>query len=201
LKACTYCGAWIPDDSRVCSACNAIQDAAAAAPGPGGGASPPPSPSPVPAAPLPGNAAERRVKLLGTLYIVLGSLLLLTVAYSFVNVASGQFDRSLEEIQRQGDPRFKDLMKQVAEIVRQPWYLAVTHLVPFALGALYVWSGSRLRGLRGRGAAIGAAVAMIVLSPLEGQCCCCMFALPLGVFALVSLTRADVVALLDAPKP
>jgi hypothetical protein len=142
------------------------------------------------------------VRLLGLLYMILGGLMLLAVAYSFVNVATGQADRALADIERQFgrqvDPRMREMLTWALDLARAPWYMAVNHLVPFALGVVYVWSGSRLRALRGRGPAMAAAILMLVMSPCEGQCCCCMVAMPLGVYALVTLTRGDVVTLLRA---
>jgi hypothetical protein len=78
------------------------------------------------------------------------------------------------------------MIRTLSDLMLQPWYLAVIHAVPFLMGVFWVWAGSRLRNIEGRGPALVAAALLCL--PCAG--CCCLN-LPLGIYALVTLTRAD----------
>ena len=203
MKACGACGAWIPDDAAACPNCSKAVGGAPAAPGvdappglpgpgvdSGGGVAPgsgggPGSPDGEGAAFF-RRRAETRLRTLGTLYMVAGFLTLGLVAVSFYQNASGATLRSLEELERNPGPVGPELMRQVKDLAMQPWYLAVTHALPFLLGVFWAWSGSRLRSLEGRIPALVGAVFLL----LPCTTCCCLY-MPLGIYALVTLTRPD----------
>lgn len=188
MKACGGCGAYIPDGSRFCPSCGGPQaegPAAPASPGPAPvGPGEPPAPPPFDRGP-----AESRVRTLGVLYMVYGALLLAFVAWSFVNTASGKTLRDLAEIRVQAEPEVQRILIQVEEFYGEPAFLTLSHVIPFVLGILFLWAGNNLRSLRGRTAAIVAAVAALVLSLCQ-SCCCCL-GIPLGIYALFVLTRGD----------
>lgn len=192
MKACAKCGAYIPDESRFCPSCGAEQGVAAAAPPPGG---PEPVEGPPPEEAFDRAAAEGRIRTLGILYIVAGGLLLLATLISFVGAATGETLRTLEEVGRE-NPEFGELVERVKDLLLAPWFLTVEHLAPFSLGVFYVWTGIRLRDLRGRTAALVAAVLMVVLFPCQAGSCCCCVSVPLGVYALFLLTGAGAEAVL-----
>jgi len=118
--------------------------------------------------------------------MVAGFLALALVAVSFIQNASGATLRSMDELDRHPGLLPPELVAQWKDLLLQPWYLGVTHAVPFLLGVFWAWSGSRLRSLEGRGPAMAAAI--LLLLPCAGCCCLNM---PLGIYALVTLTRAD----------
>ena len=196
MKACGSCGAWVPDDAATCPNCGR---ATGSAPAP----APVPATTPAPSAPAPttppseaGDAlrrqGEERLKVLGGLYIACGVFALVMVAWSFINHASGAAQKSFDEIQRNPGPIDPEVLRMLTRFLFEPWYLALTHALPFAMGVLWTWSGVRLRSFEGRGPALASAFLMIL--PCAG--CCCLN-LPVGIYALVTLTRGDVVLALD----
>ncbi len=189
MKACPGCGTFVPDESRFCPSCGGGQDAGAAAP------APPPGGVPAAGEPAPPGptfdraAAEGRVRVLGVLYMVMGGLVLASVGVSVLQFAMGDPGGDLElELERTPDPQVRDFLQRLSGILRSTALVAVLHLVPLSLGALYAWSGWRLWKFRGSTPALVAAVCMVVVSPCSG--CCCL-SIPLGVYALFLLTRAD----------
>ncbi len=190
MKVCGSCGAWIPDDARSCPSCGTAPagEAPPAGPGPGAG----PAPGPVPGAPqgpvFDRGATEKRIRTIGTLFAVMGVLTVLMVLWNFIQAATGQTLRSIEELEKGPKLLPPEVVDTLKTLYQEPLYLAVSHAVPFALGAFWAWSGWRLRALQGRNAGIAASITLIALSPCSP--CCCL-SIPLGVFGLVVLGRGD----------
>ena len=207
MKACPGCSHWIPDDAAFCPSCGkATAPAPAAAPGP---TPPSPSPSgpalPEPKAPAPAPAfdrakAEARVRVLGVLYMVAGGLTILTEGYALAMLLSGRALKEAEAARGQppikGNPDYERVVDLYMDFIREPGLAAIPYFLALGLGAFYLWSGLQLRDLRGRTTAFVTAILLIVLFLCSAQCCGCCFTLPVGVAALIILTRADTVAVM-----
>jgi len=190
MRNCGACGTWIPNGAGSCPSCGRDPGRAAAppppAPPPAGGGGPPPEDRLL----LARRVAEARVRRLGVAFLVLGALVLLLVLLSFVQFATGEALRGIKEIREAEDDAFvQGMLRWFEDLYQEPWVLAVVHVVPFSLGALLVAAGNALRGLRGRALGIAAAIAAILFAPLTQACCC--VAVPLGIYALVVLSRGD----------
>ncbi len=184
MKVCGSCGAWIPDDATACPNCSRAV----------GGVVPPPPAAPGPVVPETDpdgfyrRRAEGRLRTLGTLYMVAGFLTLGYVALSFFEHASGAVLRTIEDLEKNPGPWPPDSLRRAKDLALVPWWLALSHAVPFLFGALWIGAGSSLRALRGRTSSlIGAA---LLLLPFPCSPCCCLL-MPLGIYALIVLTRAD----------
>jgi len=167
VKVCGPCGAWIPDDAASCPNC-----------GKGGKTEPPTAASP----------AKARLRTLGALYMAAGWMTLGLVAMSFLQHATGATLEAFDRLESDPGPLAPSTIREMKDLLLQPWYLALTHAVPFLLGCLWVWSGSRLRALRGWTSAM--AGAGLLLLPLPCSPCCCLL-MPLGIYAVIVLTREE----------
>jgi hypothetical protein len=172
VKVCGPCGAWIPDDATDCPNC-----------GKGGKTEPPAPPSPV----------KGRLRTLGGLYMAAGFVTLGLVAMSFLQHASGATLEAFDRLERDPGPLQPSTIREMKDLVLRPWYLALTHSVPFLLGCYWVWAGGRLRDLRGWTSAMAGAA--LLLLPVPCSPCCCLL-MPLGIYAVIVLTRAESEAIL-----
>jgi hypothetical protein len=205
VKACPGCSVWIPDDAGFCPSCGKALGPAAPPPA---GASPPssppappsstpspPSPGPEPAPAFGRAKAESRVRGLGLIYIVAGGLVVLFEGFGLANLLTGRTLEQALELREQppfkGNPDLERAAEIWIEWLGRSGLPAVPYVLGMLLGAFYLWSGLRLRDLRGRGMAIAAAIAMIVLFPFNAECCACCLSFPVGIAALFILTRAD----------
>ena len=193
MKACPKCSSWIPGAAAFCPSCGA------AAP-PADPAQPPARQEPSPQEPAPNpefdaGKAEARVRRLGTVYLVAGAVLLAFVALSFLQHATGQALGSLEAMLDDPNPDVARAARITKELYLTPWFLAVTHVVPFLFGVLFCWSGVLLRNLRGWTLGVVTSAAMIVFGVLTFFCCCVWA--PLGIWGLMVLTKGDSEAVLN----
>lgn len=184
MKVCGSCGAWIPDDAAACPNCSK---------GAGGDRSGPPAEG----ADFYRRRAEGRLRTLGVLYLVAGALTLAFTGLSFLYHATGRAQRAFDELLRHPGPWDPEMLRQARDLTLIPLWLGFTHAVPFLLGCVWVWSGTRLRSLRGRGSALTGAA--LLLLPVPCSPCCCLL-MPLGIYALVTLTRADSETVLAARR-
>ena len=189
MKVCGSCGAWIPDDASACPNC--ARAVGGAAPPPLTAAGPPPDAPPPSAGDPDGHyrrRAEDRLRTLGTLYMVAGFLTLGYVAFSFFGHASGATLRAIEDLEKNPGPYPPEYIRVMKDMVLVPWWLALTHAVPFLFAAVWIGAGSSLRSLRGRNSSLAGAA--LLLMPVPCSPCCCLL-MPLGIYALIVLTRAD----------
>jgi hypothetical protein len=129
------------------------------------------------------------------LYIVMAGMLLAGVAVSYLLYATGAVAGSIErDLERAPDERTREMLLQLRELYAHTLAVGISHLVPLLLGGLYLWSGIQLRSLRGYVPAVISAI-LLTAGFLCTPCCCCVTT-PLGIYALVVLTRADTEAVL-----
>lgn len=203
MKACPGCSVWIPDDAAFCPSCGkTTAPGGAASPGP---TPPSPSPSPSPSSPAPPEPppapafdrakAESRVRLLGTLFMVAGGWTILSSLWQLGMLFTG---RALEQLEALRDhqffrenPEFQRGLETYLDVLQEPGIAAIPLILALGIGALYLWSGLQLRDLRGKTMAFASAILLIVLFPCSSECCGCCFTIPLGIGALIVLTRAD----------
>ena len=66
----------------------------------------------------------------------------------------------------------------------------VLDLVKTALSGFVLWGGLQMMKRRNHGACMGAAI--VAMLPCTGAGCCCVLGLPIAIWALMVLNRADV---------
>lgn len=147
----------------------------------------PPTPQ-APVAASPDQASASRLRAISIAFIVLGALDLAIGA-----LATCSRIGSLGASQGRTSAISSD---HPAELAGYLFYVALT-LLSFVVGALVLTAGIRLSRRRGRG--LGITAAIVAMLPIS---CAFLLGIPIGIWALVTLGRDDVRALLaTTPAP
>lgn len=75
----------------------------------------------------------------------------------------------------------------------------VAELLALALSIYVLWGGLQMLKLRHHGACIGAAI--VAMIPCAATGCCCVFGIPIGIWVILVLNRADVRAAFGQSNP
>ena len=142
-----------------------------------------PNPYAPPVAPS-GNAKDA-VNVPSILLIITGAL---NVLLSLMGLVSPRQD--LSAMMGNGDPNVARQMEQFKPIMDAAQRVGpVTSLIGIAVGAFVIYGALQMRSLKGYGLAMGSAI--VALIPCFG--CYCV-GIPVGIWALVVLSKADVKA-------
>lgn len=144
--------------------------------------------TPMPSAPS--GAAKDAVNLPSLFLIILGALGGLMFLFSMVSDQSGMSQKMLESYIQNMPPDQQEQMAKILAMTQQTRSGGVfTSIICLALAGFVVFAGLQMRSLKNWGVALAGAI--LVMIPCSTNCCCCV-GIPIGIWALITLTKPDV---------
>ncbi len=141
--------------------------------------------TPMPSAPS--GAAKDAVNLPSLFIIILGALGGLMFLFSMVSDQSGMSQKMLESYMQNMPPDQQELMAKLMSQSRSGGIFS--NILGLAFAGLVVFAGLQMRSLKNWGLALAGAI--LVMIPCSTNCCCCL-GIPIGIWALITLTKPEV---------
>lgn len=143
--------------------------------------------TPMPSAP--GGAAKDLLNLPSLFIIILGALGGLLILSSMAG--SGASQRMVDEMVRNMPVDQQEQMAPFLRMASQSGGASgiVWGIIQLALAGFVVFAGLQMRSLKNWGVALAGAI--LVMIPCSTSCCCCL-GIPVGIWALITLTKPEV---------
>ena len=141
--------------------------------------------TPMPSAPS--GAAKDAVNLPSLFIIILGALGGVMFLFSMVSDQSGMSQKMLEGYMQNLPPDQQELMAKLMSQSRSGGMFST--ILGLVLSGLVVFAGLQMRALKNWGLALAGAI--LVMIPCSTNCCCCL-GIPIGIWALITLTKPEV---------
>ena len=143
--------------------------------------------TPMPSAPS--GAAKELLNLPSLFIIILGALGGLLILSSLAG--SGASQRMLDEMVRNMPADQREQMAPFLQMASQSGGASgiVWTIIQLGLAGFVVFAGLQMRALKNWGVALAGAI--VVMIPCSTSCCCCL-GIPVGIWALITLTKPEV---------
>jgi hypothetical protein len=132
-----------------------------------------------------GSNAKDALNIPSVLLIVSGGLGVLSSLARMV-MGAGDISKNPAFAQLARDPAMAQQAEQIAKVMAGPVNILV-NLFVVALSAFVIFGALKMRTLQGHGIAMGAAIVSLI--PCSG--CCCL-GIPVGIWALMTLSKPEV---------
>lgn len=144
--------------------------------------------TPMPSAPS--GAAKELLNLPSLFIIILGALGGLLILSSMVNQLAGGSQRMLESLIASMPADQRDQMGPLIEMANKSQGGGVVwSVICLGLAGFVVFAGLQMRSLKNWGVCLAGAI--LVMIPCSTSCCCCL-GIPVGIWALITLTKPEV---------
>lgn len=138
----------------------------------------------------PSGAAKELLNLPSLFIIILGALGGLLILSSMVSEAGGASQRMLEEMMRNMPEGQREQMAPLMELAgRSRGGGIFWSLITLGLAGFVIFAGLQMRSLKNWGVSLAGAI--LVMIPCSTSCCCCL-GIPVGIWALITLTKPEV---------
>jgi hypothetical protein len=145
--------------------------------------------TPMPSAPS--GAARDAVNLPSIFIMILGALGIAMFLAAIISEVGGGSSRLLEWELARMPPDLRERMEPLLAMNRSGSKVGgiMMSLIGVAISAFTVFGGLQMRALKNWGVALASAI--IVMTPCSTYCCCCL-GIPIGIWALIMLTKPEV---------
>jgi uncharacterized BrkB/YihY/UPF0761 family membrane protein len=144
--------------------------------------------TPMPSAPS--GAAKDAVNLPSLFIIILGALGGLMVLMSLVGDSSGMSTRMLQQYIENLPADQQEQMQKILAMSQASRSGGIfTSVIGLGLAGFVVFAGLQMRSLKNWGVSLAGAI--LVMIPCSTSCCCCL-GIPVGIWALITLTKPEV---------
>lgn len=138
----------------------------------------------------PSNAGARDALNLPSLFIIiLGALGAVLFLFSMVNEASGGSMRMAQALAESLPPDQQERIRQIIAMQKSAGSGIFSSIICLAFAGFTIFAGLQMRSLKNWGVALAGAI--LVMIPCSTNCCCCL-GIPIGIWALLTLTKPEV---------